>query len=179
VVILYSKLHFHCLVDCWHSQALKLLGLIRFLIYNFTSLDSLKVSYIALIRSDLEYATFICNNLTLSGSNKVENIQRNFENLCYNRFIQPNVFCNYESMLNFLRFKTLCFGWQNLDALFLINVFKNKIDCCSIMDTVSLRVPTKPIRDLSNVNVSNVSRQPFNKVRHGWKQHQQISWCFQ
>jgi hypothetical protein len=33
-------------------------------------------------------------------------------------------------------------------VLFLINVFKNKIDCCYIMDTVGLRVPTKKIRDL-------------------------------
>jgi hypothetical protein len=35
--------------------------------------------------------------------------------------------------------------------------FKNKIDCCSIMDTVRLRVPTEQISDLSTYNVSNVS----------------------
>jgi hypothetical protein len=61
-------------------------------------------------------------------------------------------------MLNYLHFKILYSRQQNLDALFLINVFKNKIDCCSIMDTVALRVPTKQIRDFSNFNVSNVSR---------------------
>jgi hypothetical protein len=42
VVMLYSKLHLHCLVDYLHSQALKLLGLIHFIIYNVSSLDSLK-----------------------------------------------------------------------------------------------------------------------------------------
>jgi hypothetical protein len=31
------------------------------------------------------------------------------------------------------------------DALFPINDFKNRIDGCSIMDTVDLRVPTKQI----------------------------------
>jgi hypothetical protein len=42
--------------------------------------------------------------------------------------------------------------------LYLANVFKNKIDCCSVMDTAGLRVPTKQIRGFSTSNVSNVSR---------------------
>jgi hypothetical protein len=46
----------------------------------------------------------------------------------------------------------------NIDALFLINVFKNEIDCYSIMDTAGLRVPTKQIWVFSTFNVSNVSR---------------------
>jgi hypothetical protein len=40
-----GELHFHRHVDCLHSQTLKLLGLIRFIIYNLSSLDSLKVLY--------------------------------------------------------------------------------------------------------------------------------------
>jgi hypothetical protein len=43
-------------------------------------------------------------------------------------------------MLNYLHFKTLYSGRQNLDAIFLINFFKNKIDCCCIMDTADFRV---------------------------------------
>jgi hypothetical protein len=43
-VKLDSKVHFHCAVGCLHSQAPKLLGLIRFIIYNLSSLDSLKFS---------------------------------------------------------------------------------------------------------------------------------------
>jgi hypothetical protein len=58
----------------------------------------------------------------------------------------------------YLQFKTLCSRRQNLDALFLISVFKNRTECCSIMDTVCLRVPTKQIRDFSTFKVSNVSR---------------------
>jgi hypothetical protein len=57
-VMLDSKMHFHRHVDYLHSRALKLLGLIRFVTYNFSSLDSLKVLYIAVIRSKLEYACF-------------------------------------------------------------------------------------------------------------------------
>jgi hypothetical protein len=47
---------------------------------------------------------------------------------------------------------------HHLDALFLINVFENKTECCSITESASLRVPTKQIGDFSNFNVRNASR---------------------
>jgi hypothetical protein len=42
-------------------------------------------------------------------------------------------------MLNYLQFKTLYFRQQNPDA----NIFKNNIFCCSIVDTINIRVLTK------------------------------------
>jgi hypothetical protein len=107
--MLYSKGHFHRHVDYLHSQALKLLGLIRFITYNFSSLNTLKVLYtsITLILSKLEYASVVRNNLTLADSNKLESLQWKFANLCYNRFIQPYSLCNYEPKLNYLHFKAL------------------------------------------------------------------------
>jgi hypothetical protein len=69
--MLHSKLHFHRHVDCLHSQAL----IIPFISYIFSSLDSLEVLYITLIRSKLVYASVVWNNLTLADSNKLENIQ--------------------------------------------------------------------------------------------------------
>jgi hypothetical protein len=55
-VMIDSKFYFHCHVDFVYSQALRTLGLIRFITYNFSSLDSLVVLCIALIVSKLEYA---------------------------------------------------------------------------------------------------------------------------
>jgi hypothetical protein len=49
-------------------------------------------------------------------------------------------------MLNYLHFKMFYSLPQNLDDLFIINVLKNKIDSCSIMDTAG------------SSNISNVSR---------------------
>jgi hypothetical protein len=84
--MLDSKLYFHCHVDLGYSQALRTLGLIRFITYNFSSLDSIVVLYIALIRSKLQYASVVWNKLTLTDPNKTENIQRKFANLCYQFF---------------------------------------------------------------------------------------------
>jgi hypothetical protein len=85
-VSLDSKLYFHCHVDFVYSQALRTLGIIRFITYNFSSLVSLVVLYIALIRSKLEYASFVWNHLTSTDANRIENIQRKVVNLCYCRY---------------------------------------------------------------------------------------------
>jgi hypothetical protein len=73
--MLDNKLYFRH-VDFVHSQALRTLGLIRYVTYNFSSLDCLVVLYNSLIRSKLEYASVVWNNLSLTDSNKVENIQK-------------------------------------------------------------------------------------------------------
>jgi hypothetical protein len=97
------------------------------------------VLYIALIRS------YVWNNLTSADSNERQNTKK-ILNVCYNRFIQHNSICNYETMLNYLHLKRLNYRRQNCNALFLNNIFKNKIDSCSTMDTVGIRVITKKIR---------------------------------
>jgi hypothetical protein len=79
-VMLDSKLHFHRHVDYLHSQALKLLALIRFITNNFSSLDSLKVLYITLILSKLVYASVVWYNITLADSNKLESTQKILQN---------------------------------------------------------------------------------------------------
>lgn len=65
------------------------------------------------------------NNLIFTDSNKLENIQRKSANLCHTLFIQSNFPRNYETILNYSDFKTL-YSKRHLDALFLVNGFKNR-----------------------------------------------------
>jgi hypothetical protein len=153
--MLDSKLYFHRHVDFIYSQSLRTLELVRYVTYNFSSLDSLLVLCIPLTRSKLEYASVVWNNLSLADSNKIENIQRKFANLCYCRFFQADFLRNYNSILTSLNFRTLHSRRRHLDALFLINVFKGKINCPSILDTVGIRVPTRQIREFSTFSVSS------------------------
>jgi hypothetical protein len=98
------------------------------------------------------------NSLTLADCDKLENIQRKFVRICFNRFFQAESSCNYEAMLINLHFEKLSLRRQRLDALFLINAYTNKIDCCSCINTTGLRVPTKHIRCFSTFEANRVSR---------------------
>jgi hypothetical protein len=72
--------------------------------------------------------------------------------MCYNRFVQSYSPCNYESVFNY--FKRFIPDGNILMLLSLINVFNNKINPCSAMETVGLRVSTKQTRDCSTSNIS-------------------------
>jgi hypothetical protein len=100
-VMLNSKLYFHCHVDFVYSQACRASRLIRYIMYKFSSLDCLVVLHNAEIRSKLDYAFVTCNNLTITDSNKIENIQRKFANLCYYHLFQFDILCSYDLILNF------------------------------------------------------------------------------
>jgi hypothetical protein len=39
-----------------------------------------------------------------------------------------------------------------------VNIFKDKISCCSVMDTVGIHIPIKQVSNYSTFSVSNVSR---------------------
>jgi hypothetical protein len=91
-VMLGSKLHFHRHIQYKHSKALKLLGLIHFITYNFSSLDSLKVLCITLILTKLEYASVVWNILSLADSSKLENIKRKFANFAIIELFSPTAF---------------------------------------------------------------------------------------
>jgi hypothetical protein len=67
------------MLPTYNSNALKLLRLICFIIYHFSSLGNLKVLYIATIQQKFEYMSVTWNNLTLADSNKLENIQRSLQ----------------------------------------------------------------------------------------------------
>jgi hypothetical protein len=96
--------------------------------------------------------------LTLTDSNKTENIQRQFANLCCYLVFQFDMLRNYDLILNHLNFRTLYSRRRNLDDLFLINIFKGKINSHSTMDTVGIRVPTRQIREFCTSSVSSALR---------------------
>jgi hypothetical protein len=72
---------------------------------------------------------------------------------------------HHDSFFNYLNFKTLYSIWQSLVVLLLITVCINKINCLSIMHTLTLLVPTKQIRGFSNFNAIIVSSSSFSSRR--------------
>jgi hypothetical protein len=116
------------------------------------------VLYTSLVPSKLEYDSIAWNNLTITDSSKLESIQKKFAHLCCRRLYQFDFPRNYDVILELLGLKTLHSRRMHLNALFLISVFNNTINCQSIMDTISLLVPSKFIRDFSIFSVIKAMR---------------------
>jgi hypothetical protein len=81
-----SKSNSHNHVDFVFSECINLLGLIRSIIFRYSSLNCLYVLNFTLVRSKLEYASVVWNPLTSTDANKHERIQQKFMSVCFYRF---------------------------------------------------------------------------------------------
>jgi hypothetical protein len=109
--------------------------------------------YFALARSKLEYASVAWNSVTITDSNKLERVQRKFAALCHKRFFQ-DVEYHYDNILERLNLGTLHIRRRHFNALFLINAFSGTKHCPSVLETVSIRVPTRNIRNFTMFSCS-------------------------
>jgi hypothetical protein len=126
---------------------------------------SLKIPHVALIRSQPEYVSVVCHNLTLAVSNKPENtIQWKLAHLCHCRFVQTHFSRNYDLILEC--FNTCNNLFQNMT--FFLKVLRGKIRCRSIVDTFGLRVLTKiPSKAPSFSQICHRKKWPRGGV-DGW-----------
>jgi hypothetical protein len=152
-VLLDCKLYFHQHGDYILSQGLKMLGLIRYITSSFSTLESLSVLYRSLVRSKLEYASFIWNSITLLILPNLKEFKENLQR-CYTGFFNnaSTSTRRYEDILVGSNFLPLHMRRRHLDAVLLINAFKCIIDCPSIF-RLSLRIPSRFIRDFSTFSV--------------------------
>jgi hypothetical protein len=96
-VFFYSKSYFHNHVDIIFSECMKLLGLIRCVIFTLFPLGCLYVLYFTLVRSNLEHASVVGNSITSTDVNKLERIQKE---VCVGFYcFFPRVPYNYTSAL--------------------------------------------------------------------------------
>jgi hypothetical protein len=70
-------------------------------------------------------------------------MQNKFADLYYGRFYQ------YDLILKCLGFRELYYRRRHLFVLFHFNIFKEKINCYSVVDTFKLSVSSKLVRKFS------------------------------
>jgi hypothetical protein len=65
-VFVDAKLYFHNHVNHIFSHCIKLLGLVRSITFNFSSLECMLILYITLVTSTLEYVSVVWNSINFS-----------------------------------------------------------------------------------------------------------------
>lgn len=115
-VYIDCKLHFLHGIDFLSSNAN---GNIRANLYTYTflsTIDSLLILYLALARSNLEYASIAYNSVTSTDSKKLEH-KKNLAALCHNKFFQDVEFY-YGSTFPKLNLQTIKIRSRHFDAFF-------------------------------------------------------------
>ena len=103
--------------------------------------------YFTLVNSKLEYASPVWNNIIATDANKLVRVQRKFVVLCCTRFF-PHTPYNYACALELLKLYIYKFEGFALMRLF-IHVFSRYKFCTSLIENISLKVPSCSIRSFT------------------------------
>jgi hypothetical protein len=104
------------------------------------------------------YASVVWNSLMSSDSNKLEHIQQKFAFICFYSSFLPHVLYSYTFALEKLSLHSLRTRRHHLDALFFVQAYRGLKSCTSLLENLSLGVPSGHVRDFSMASVS-----PSNK----------------
>jgi hypothetical protein len=139
-----------------------MLGLIRTITYSFSTLDSLLILYLTLVRPRLEHASTVWKSITSTNAKQLERILRNFVALCQNRFFtHDNVI--YENFLHFPNFRALHDRRLQLDALYSIFLYLRLKCCPSLLDITGIRVLS---RNFSNSSLFTATSKNYPSARY-------------
>jgi hypothetical protein len=131
----------------------KLLGLIHTIMLSFSTLDSLLMLYIAIVRWKLDMHLLfgiLSRILTPTNSNAYK---ENLQPFVIIDFFQ-DVDYHYINILDKLNLQTLHVR-RHIDALFLVNLFRGTKFCPSVLEAVGLHVPTQNIQNFSVFSCSS------------------------
>ena len=95
-----------------------MLGLIRSLNYSFSTIVSLLLLYVTLVRPVLECAPPVWSRIMATDAIKLERNERKFAFLCFKRFFPPLIDYNYSYALEILKLDALKVKGQQVDAVF-------------------------------------------------------------
>jgi hypothetical protein len=117
-----SILHFRGHVSYIFLQSVLILGAIRPITCSFSSMDSVLILYLTLVRPKLEHASTVWNSTKSTDAKKLERIQLKFVAPCQYLFFTCDC-VTYEGFLTFLKLHALYNRRRRLDALFFMSVY--------------------------------------------------------
>lgn len=137
-----SKILFDEHVASIVTKASKALGFIMRISKNFNNAKTFKILYCTYVRSILEYASQIWNPMYDVYVSRIERIQTKFiKYICF-RLRIPYYDYNYDQLCRKHHLLPLSKRRDISDAIFLLKIASNNIDCPYLLSKILLKIPT-------------------------------------
>lgn len=157
-VIHDSKLLFNTHVDDIVSRAYKALGFVMRSSADFTDVKTLKILYCTYVRSKLEYASQIWSPAYATYILRIEALQKKFMRFICHRLKEHYCSDKYFDLCRKHHLLPLADRREIADLVYLFKIASGTIDCPSLLSRVSLRVPTRHLRQSELLHLPSVSR---------------------
>ena len=163
-----SRLNFQEHISKKINDANKILSLLIRTSHEFTNLETLKILYVSLVRSHLEYASTVWNTEKKNLILKIERVQKRF--LRYLYFKKTKIYPHYKNhpvrtfeLENIFKMINLQSRRNINDCIFVLKILKNKIDCPELLNRICLRVNFKNTRNVEPFISRNIHGSPLNR----------------
>uniref|UniRef100_A0A6P7FX35 Uncharacterized protein LOC114331715 n=1 Tax=Diabrotica virgifera virgifera TaxID=50390 RepID=A0A6P7FX35_DIAVI len=145
-----TSLTFHEHFKTIINKSLRLLGYIKRVTSDFTSIQPLKILYCSLVRSHLEYCSSVWSPYYQLYSDKIENVQHKF--LRHVAF-KLGQYMHYDDILQMLNITTLKSRRLHHDLILLFKLVNSQIDCPDMLAKINFAVPNRQTRQLVSFSV--------------------------
>ncbi|BES89632.1 Retrotransposon protein [Nesidiocoris tenuis] len=145
-ILFDSQLSFNSHIDSISSKSMKVLGFIKRNTTDFGDCSAIVLLFVALVRPILEYGSQVWSPFYASSRAALERVQNRF--LRYLSFKMGNGYENvqYDSLMKASGLSSLEARRQWLDAVMLVKLVNNQIDCAALLSSINFRVPGRTTR---------------------------------
>lgn len=142
------------------ASSLKMLGFLCRIVKEFTCLKVIKLLYITLVRSRLEYCSVVWSPFYKSDISQIERIQHKFlRYIAYKKKISTDDI-DYTQLMDTLNIKSLASRRDRNDLIILYKIINNYIDSPELLSRINFKVPTRSSRQ------QNLFKVPYHKSNY-------------
>lgn len=147
-VIFCSNLSFDSHITNITNSAYKKLGFINRTCKLFNNVNTLKLLYCSLVRTQLEYASTVWAPYQANLNALIERSQHRFlRRISFKLNESMSIFDhNYDRVMKHLKVLTLADRRTELDLMFISKIVNGSIDCPNLLERIGLYVPGTPLR---------------------------------
>ena len=143
------------------SKANSMLGFLKRNSKDFLDPYTLKTLFASLVRSNLEYVSFIWDSPCEIHKNRLERVQKSFTKFALRRLYSYENMPPYVVRCQLLNLSTLVKRRADNGVLFIKDILDNKIDCPELLSKVLFYAPSRDLR------VRNIFYNAYHRTNYG------------